>query len=155
MQLSGFAYQGKPCLLDDTIDHTLKQMVSAIKEKGLVVVNLLPAGCWVMADPEMFRGAQLHLLRLSVQYAQPGSLLVLSAWNKDGRVYVRIIADTGAGAGDILQRLSGWQQDMQALSFAITRDFLDKMKGGLQATASEERYLVFTAMLEEVKNTNG
>ncbi|HEY8960070.1 hypothetical protein [Chitinophaga sp.] len=150
MQLSGFTYQGKPSLLNDTVDQALKQMRPVIKEKGLVVVNLLPAGCWVMADQEMLKGAQLHLLRLSVQYAQPGSLLVLSAWNKEGTVYVRIIADAGAGAGDILERLSGWQ-DMNALSFAITRDFMDKMKGGLQVAASEERYLAFTGMLEEVK----
>lgn len=155
MQLSGFAYEGKPCQLNDTTGKALKQMAPAVREKGLVVVNLLPAGCWVMADPEMLYGAQLHLLRLSVQYAQPGSLLVLSAWQKERMVYTRIIADAGARAGDILQHLSGWQEDMHALSFAITRDFLDKMKGGLQATASEDRYLAFTAVLEAAENTNG
>lgn len=155
MQLSGFAYEGKPCPLNDAANQALKQMAPAVKEKGLVIVNLLPAGCWVTADREMLYGALLHLLRLSVQYAQPGSLLVLSAWNKEGVVYTRIIADAGSGADDILQRFSGWQQDMNALSFAITRDFLDKMKGGLQVTASEGRYLAFTAMLEQVKNTNG
>ncbi len=155
MQLSGFAYEGKPCHLNDAASQALKQVAPAVKEKGLVIVNLLPAGCWVTADREMLYGAQLHLLWLSVQYAQPGSLLVLSAWNKEGVVYTRIIADAGSGADDILQRLSGWQQDMQALSFAITRDFLDKMKGGLQATAGEGRYLAFTTMLELVKNTNG
>ncbi|HWV68540.1 hypothetical protein [Chitinophaga sp.] len=155
MQLSGFAYEGKPCHLNDAASQALKQVAPAVKEKGLVIVNLLPAGCWVTADREMLYGTQLHLLWLSVQYAQPGSLLVLSAWNKEGVVYTRIIADAGSGADDILQRLSGWQQDMQALSFAITRDFLDKMKGGLHATAGEGRYLAFTTMLEQVKNTNG
>jgi signal transduction histidine kinase len=155
MQLSGFAYQGTRCLLNDIFRQVLKQTAAAVKEKALVVVNLLPAGCWVTADPEMLRVAQLHLLQLSIQYAQRGSLLILSAWTNEGTVYIRIIADAGPAADDILQHLSNWQHDMYALSYAITRDFMDKMKGSVQAMASERRYLVFTAMLEGVKNTNG
>lgn len=155
MQLSGFVYQGTPCLLNDIFLQVLKQTAPAMKEKALVVVNLLPEGCLVMADPEMLRVAQLHLLRLSIQYAQPGSLLILSTWNNEGAVYIRIIADAGRATDDILQHLSNWEHDMYALSYAITRDFMDKMKGTVLATTSEERYLVFTAALEGVKNTNG
>ncbi|MEZ2442094.1 sensor histidine kinase [Chitinophaga sp. RCC_12] len=155
MQLSGFAYQGTHCQLSDIFRQVLKQTAAAVKEKILVVVNLLPEGAVVMADPEMLRIAQLHLLRLSIQYAQPGSLLILSAWNNEGAVYIRIIADAGPATEEILQQLACWQYDMYALSYAITRDFMEKMKGTVLATASEGRYLVFTAVLEGVKNTNG
>ncbi|MEV4881806.1 HAMP domain-containing histidine kinase [Chitinophaga ginsengisegetis] len=155
MQLPGFTYQGTRCLLDDIFLQVLKQTAPDVKEKALVVVNLLPEGCVVMADPEMLRVAQLHLMRLSIQYARPGSLLILSAWNNEGAVYARIIADAGPATEDILRHLSSWQHDMHALSYAITRDFMDKMKGAVQATTSEGRYLVFTVVLEGAENTNG
>lgn len=150
MQLSGFAYQGKPCKLPDITQVVLKQTTAAVREKALVVIDRVPPEFSVTADPDMLQVALLHLVRLSVQYAQRGSLLILSAWNQEGTPYIRFIADAGPDTATIVQHLDNWQHDMYALSFAITSDFLSKMKGKVEATASEGRYLVFTCTLGEV-----
>ena len=62
--------------------------------------------------------------------------------------YGGVMAVTGQDTTILIKKLSYWQHDMNALSYAITGDFIDKMKGGLQVSGSEGRYLVFTVMLE-------
>lgn len=147
LQLAGFAYHPVPCRLYDAIQTVLKPVYAAITEKSLVVVNLVPEDFTLPADGEMLRMVHQHLLRLSVHYARPGSLLIISAWRSEGLIYSRIIADTGTDAAAIIKTLSDWQQDMYALSYAITKDFIDKMNGSLQVTESEGKYLVFTGIL--------
>lgn len=149
MQLSGFAYQGRSCKLHDITRVVLKQTTAVVREKALVVIDRVPTEFSVTADPDMLQVALLHLVQLSVQYAQRGSLLILSAWNQEGTAYIRFIADAGPDTTTIVQHLDNWQHDMYALSFAITSDFLRKMKGKVVATASEGRYLVFTCTLGE------
>lgn len=149
LQLAGFSYQPVSCRLYDITKAALKPTVAAVAEKTLVVVNLVPVDFTLTADEEMLRMVQQHLLRLSIHYAQRGSLLIITAWRSEGVVYSRIIVDTGSDATGIIKTLSDWQQDMYALSYAITRDFIDKMNGGVQVSVNEERYLVFTTMLGE------
>lgn len=148
LQLAGFTYHPVPCSLHTAIQAVLKPTAAAIAEKSLLLVNLVPEDFTLPADAEMLRMVQQHLLRLSIHYAQRGSLLIISAWKSEGLAYTRIIADTGADAAAIIKTLSDWQQDMYALSYAITKDFIDKMNGVIQVTESEGKYLVFTGILK-------
>lgn len=148
LQLAGFTYHPVPCSLHTAIQAVLKPTAAAIAEKSLLLVNVVPEDFTLPADAEMLRMVQQHLLRLSIHYAQRGSLLIISAWKSEGLAYIRIIADTGADAAAIIKTLSDWQQDMNALSYAITKDFIDKMNGAIQVTESERKYLVFTAILK-------
>ncbi|HEY9262773.1 hypothetical protein [Chitinophaga sp.] len=148
LQLAGFIDHPVPCQLHAAIQAVLKLTTAAITEKSLIVVNLVPEEFTLQADEEMLKMVQLHLLRLSIHYAQRGSLIIISAWKNEGLVYCRMIADTGADAGAIIKVLSDWQQDMYALSYAITKDFIDKMNGVIQVTESEGKYLVFTGILQ-------
>lgn len=143
LQLAGFVYKPVGCNLYDTMEVALKQANGVVAEKGLVMVNLIPEDMMLPADVDMLRTVQLHLLRLSVHYAQPGSLIIISAWESEGLVYSRMITETGSDAVAIVKGLSDWQQDMYAVSYAITQDFTDKMRGGLQVTESEGKFLVF------------
>ncbi|MBO9730513.1 MAG: HAMP domain-containing histidine kinase [Chitinophaga sp.] len=143
LQLAGFVYKPVDCNLYDTMQAALKQANGVVAEKGLVMVNLVPEEMTLPADVDMLRTVHLHLLRLSVHYAQPGSLIIMSAWESEGVVYSRMIADTGGDAVSIVKGLSDWQQDMYAVSYAITKDFMGKMRGGLQVTESEGKFLVF------------
>jgi signal transduction histidine kinase len=149
LQLTGFAYQPVPCNLHTALQAVLKPTAAAAAEKSLVIVNLVPEDFSLPADAEMLGMVQHHLLRLSIHYAQRGSLIIISAWKSEGLVYSRMIADTGADAAAIIKKLLDWQQDMYALSYAITKDFIDKMNGVLQVTESEGKYLVFTGILKE------
>ncbi|SEW30027.1 histidine kinase [Chitinophaga arvensicola] len=151
MQLSGFVYRGMPCKLHDITGGVLKHTAGAIEEKGLVVMNRVPVGYSITADPEMLRVALLQLVRLSARYAQQDSLLILSAWYSEGRANIRLIADAGYEADRIVTHLENWHHDMYALSFAITGDFFSKMKGSVKATVSDGKYLVFTGMLNTGK----
>jgi signal transduction histidine kinase len=148
LQLAGFTYHPVSCSLHTAMQAVLKPTAAAIAEKSLLLVNLLPEDFTLPADAEMLRMVQLHLLRLSIHYAQRGSLLIISAWKSEGLAYTRIIAYTGADAAAIIKTLSDWQQDMYALSYAITKDFIDKMNGVIQVTESEGKYLVFTGILK-------
>ena len=148
LQLAGFAYHPVPCRLYHTIAVASKPMRATIDEKALMMVNLVPVDFTLQADVDMLRMVYQHLLRLCAHYAQRGSLLIISAWKNEGIAYGRIIADTGKDTTTTIKNLSDWQHDMHALSYAITGDFIDKMKGGLQVSGSEGRYLVFTVMLE-------
>jgi signal transduction histidine kinase len=148
LQFAGFTWEPIPCNLYDTVEAVLPPTATAITEKELVVVNLVPQQFTIPADRDMLRMVHLHLLRLSVHYAQPRSLLIISAWRTEQVAYFRIIADTGSDTTAIIKQLSDWQQDMYALTYAITRDFIDKMNGGMQVSESEGKYLVFTGALE-------
>jgi signal transduction histidine kinase len=148
LQFAGFTWEPIPCNLYDTVEAVLPPTATAITEKELVVVNLVPQQFTIPADRDMLRMVHLHLLRLSVHYAQPRSLLIISAWRTEQVAYFRIIADTGSDTTAIIKQLSNWQQDMYALTYAITRDFIDKMNGGMQVSESEGKYLVFTGALE-------
>lgn len=148
LQLAGFSYQPAPCKLYDTITAALKSTEAAVEEKSLVVVNLVPGDFILPADADMLRMVYQHLSRLCTHYAQHGSLVIFTAWKHEGMAYARVIADTGQDTTMVIKNLSDWQHDMYALSYAITSDFIDKMKGGVQVSGSEGRYLVFTIMLE-------
>ncbi|MFY0252339.1 sensor histidine kinase [Chitinophaga sp. 30R24] len=148
LQLSGFVYEELPCRLYDITQALLKITAGAAAEKAVVVKNLVPQDFVLQGDGEMLHVVQLHLLRLSIQYALPGSLVIITAWEESGVAYFRFMADAGPEAAVIIASLADWQHDMFALSYAITSDFVTKMKGTVQITESEGKYLVFTCMLK-------
>lgn len=148
MQLSGFTYQPVDCRAYDVLLTALHQMENTVAEKKLEVVNQLPANCMVKADPEMLRMVFLHILQLSVHYSQPGRSLVITTSTIAPVVYIRFIVDTGIRATDVITSLSDWQDNMHALNYTITRDFLEKMNGGVEVTDSEDSYVIITVSLK-------
>ncbi|MEC5142271.1 HAMP domain-containing sensor histidine kinase [Chitinophaga sp. 212800010-3] len=144
LQLSGFKYQPVSCKLNDILREVTKALTPVAAEKMLTIVNQAPENIVVCSDREMLKMVVLHLVRLSIGFTQPATLLVITSWVTGERTFIRITADTGDNLTTILKSLSRWQDDMHALTLAIVRDFVEKMNGTTTVTESAGKYLVFT-----------
>ncbi|HVI46565.1 MAG TPA: hypothetical protein VM802_16935 [Chitinophaga sp.] len=146
LQLSGFTYTPVQCELSGIIQAVLIALQPTMKERQATLINRLPASLPVLADPEMLRLVNMQLLQTAATVAEPQTLLVISAIAREHRTHISISVDAGANAADKLYTLLNWQENMPALGFVISRDFIGKMNGELSAGV-EDNYIVITYMI--------
>ncbi|NSL88500.1 sensor histidine kinase [Chitinophaga solisilvae] len=143
LQLSGFAYKAVPCLLPAAVISALEIHKADIQEKGLTVINRIPAGLEVPADEEMLRVVNVLLLQVAIITAAPGSLLIISSQKKYEKTIVNIIINAGERVGEKLLVLQQWEENTFALGLVISRDFIHKMDGTFHMEEQVEKYLIF------------
>ncbi|RFS24569.1 hypothetical protein DVR12_05020 [Chitinophaga silvatica] len=151
LQLSGFTYSRKPCKPYEILKGVLKHVSLDIESRNILFVNQIPQQLVFLADAEMLTMVQQHLMQLSIHFTEPGKLLVISAWEDDATSHIRLITEPSMPVSMVIKNLTDWQNNMYALSYAITQDFIQKMEGTLEVIAAEEKYLVFHAMLSKDK----
>lgn len=143
LQLSGFVYVKYPCRPYEILQGVLGIVAPRMEEKGIVFVNQVPQQLVVEADAEMLKMIQQHLLQLAIHFTDPGRLMVVSAWEELSLAHIRLITEPSEDVEEVLKSLGNWQQNMYALSYAMTEDFVHKMNGKLALSSVDQRYLVF------------
>ncbi len=72
------------------------RMTAQIEKKKIAVVNDVPDGIQVLADPDQTRRVLTNLISNAVKFTLSGGTLTLAATERDGLVTVRV-SDTGTG----------------------------------------------------------
>jgi len=141
-QLSGFVYAPEPCDPTALILAAWKGLQPLADEKRIhLVVNMQPS-LKVYGNPEMLQFVHRNLLHNALKFSPGGTDITVSAKQTDGFVTITF-SDQGTGMpAEVLARLfafnvhaaGGVQQAKGAgLALIICKDFINKMKGNIQA----------------------
>ncbi|QJB35319.1 HAMP domain-containing histidine kinase [Chitinophaga oryzae] len=142
LQLSGFVYKPATTELLPVIAEALEPLQTEIRDKQLTIVNRVGPRLTVIADREILQLVNVQLLQVAVTTARPGTLLLISSYGEKGKVTVRFMADGGASTRKLLEELKDKEHNIFALGIIISRDFMQKMKGGLVVEEEAEGFLM-------------
>lgn len=142
LQLSGFIYNPVSCKLLPVIATALEPLKTETEDKALTIVNRVSTATDVVADAEMLELVNVQLLQIAVTVAADGSLLIISSYNENDKINVRIMVEPAEGPVKLLNELQDWENNVFALGIVISRDFMKKMKGTLTVQQEARRYLI-------------
>ncbi|WP_158267155.1 tetratricopeptide repeat-containing sensor histidine kinase [Chitinophaga niastensis] len=159
-QLSGFVYIPALCTPADMIPETLQYLADMVNSKRLQIIISIPREIQVWADQEMLQFVHRNFIHNAVKFSPEGGKLYITAGEENGSVTLSVV-DEGPGIPEsIFPYLFEYPQNNETretkqgagLALIICRDFMDKMRGQLQAGNQPGGGAIFSYTLPHVKN---
>lgn len=156
-QLSGFIYTPVPCRPATMIREALEALKDGCEEKSLQINMQLPEEILLLADREMLQFVHRNLLHNAVKFSLASGTIHIFATRQNGTLTV-CFKDEGKGIQpEVLARIFEYQDTPRSnggagLALIICKDFMDKMKGTIQAVNNRDKGCTFSYTLPAIKH---
>ena len=158
-QLSGFVYAPEPCRVQELVNVALQSLTDVISEKQVQVNVRIPGNVCVLAECEMLQFVHRNFIHNALKFSPRHSSIYVTADINEGQVTITV-TDEGLGIPDhLLPHLFEYHADRPrkgpqqgaGLALIICRDFMNMMKGSVQAANTSGRGAALSYTLPQVE----
>lgn len=140
----GLAYMPSTVNLKEVILAALAYNQMVADQKGIVVMDFIPASITVLAQSEMLLFVTRNILSNALRHTPSGGRIVISVVEEEGTSAVVRVADSGSGIPPkLLPHLFGKERSDRAsggsgLALIICHEMIERMNGRIWATNNPE-----------------
>src|SRR5690606_7371734 len=140
----GLAYMPSTVNLKEVILAALAYNQMVADQKGIVVMDFIPASITVLAQSEMLLFVTRNILSNALRHTPSGGRIVISVVEEEGTSAVVRVADSGSGIPPkLLPHLFGKERSDRAsggsgLALIICHEMIEKMNGRIWAMNNPE-----------------